>query len=257
MRRIIPICIGAALWGCSVYQVPDGGACGLACDAGRDGGEESDDADVDGGVQPDAGIDAGVCAQCPQGSPCSESTGCAFVCYSCARDADCVNEQYCKDPARLSSFCTRRLQPCGDAGPPEAAIVEFRLTASCPETAYCTVRGEFIAATNRAAISVSAEDIDGGVTTTALGELRAFDLQSLWAGVAQSMCLTTTSFAGEVGCFTHGGTIRVLAQAGGQTTSFEYTSRGSMQPPVSMESAIDQAILQMIELGRDAGVLHW
>lgn len=61
----------------------------------------------------------------------------------------------------------------------------------------------------------------------------------------------------DVACFTHGGSITVQLATSGQRTRFTYTGRSSIQPPAELEAVIDRVLSQMVEQGRDAGVILW
>lgn len=223
-----------------------------------DEGSGDGGAKLDGGLGVhDAGADGGRCAQCPINLQCSEATGCDYSCSACAADAGCGSTQYCKDEGSLAAFCTRRLAPCAEAAAPLSVSIELRLSARCPELAWCTIRADFDSAIGNTAFRVTSEYLDGGTTTTSLSRLNNVDVTQLWTGASQSTCIGPAAFHDEVGCFTHGGTIRVEIWTDAGATSYEYVSRGSIQPPTEMEQAIDAVLHEMIGQGKDAGLLNW
>ena len=220
----------------------------------------SDDAGVsDSGVFDGGQRDSGVCSRCPERSPCDEINGCAYVCNGCESDSDCLVSQYCKDKGRISAFCTRRLPDCASVGDPERAIFEvFLSNASCTDaTALCVFRAEFVAASNTSSLTVIEESVENGMTTHSLGAMGGVDLPSLWMGVDRAVCVSSSSFDGQIGCFTHAGRVRVSLEAGGQSSMFEYLDRASVQPPAGLEVAINRINLQMFAQARDAGVINW
>ncbi|MFO0600616.1 MAG: hypothetical protein U0228_35235 [Myxococcaceae bacterium] len=92
---------------------------------------------------------------------------------------------------------------------------------------------------------------DGGVTTTPLGEQDDAGLAAMW-DQSNASCVSQSDFSLLDDCLTHQAQISVTV-LGSQSAHFEYYTGSGVQPPLTVEQAVNETVRAVRQLARDAG----